>query len=390
MEEKTNKTEINKSETNKIETFEDIGLSEKLLHGIYSCGFEKPSLIQKKSIPIIKSGKDLIAQSQSGTGKTGSFSIGTLSKVNPDENNLQGIILSPTRDLSKQIYGVIKSVGSYLNLNIEEIVGGSGTGKLKNKVNAHIIVGTPGKVLDEMERGNIVTKKLKIFVLDEADEMLSSGFQEQLKSIFNFIPKSTQVCLFSATIPKEVLNLSERILFNPEKLLIDKEKLTLEGIRQYCVYLDRDQDKLFTLIDLFEKISVTQCIMYCNNKKRLMDLVHKLNKQNFSVTYIHGNMHQNERNNIINKFKLGEFRFLISTDVLARGIDIQQVSLVINYDITENPETYLHRIGRSGRFGRKGMAINLVTKYDSNNLKRIEDHFKINIEELPNNFGDYL
>lgn len=371
------------SELQVYNSFDTMGLSSNLLRGIYSYGFENPSQIQKVAIMGVASGRDLIAQAQSGTGKTGSFAIGSLQRVDESLNETQVIMLAPTRELAKQIYKFVSDISCNMSITIRETIGGHRY--TNDKMNAHIIVGTPGRVLDELSKGRISCDKLRCLVLDEADEMLSRGFQEQVKKIFSFIPKESQIVLFSATIPNEVLDITSHFMTNPLKILVKTDELTLEGIRQYYVLVDRDSDKYLVLSDLYSTIAVTQSIIYCNSKKKAQYLSDKMQDNNFVVSCIHGDMDQEVRNKIMTQYRVGNSRVLITTDILSRGIDIQQVSLVINYDVPIDVETYLHRIGRSGRFGRKGVSINLVVSNDFDQLKRIESYYNTHIEELPSN-----
>tara|TARA_B110001450_G_C17662130_1_gene497727 strand:- start:293 stop:1732 length:1440 start_codon:yes stop_codon:yes gene_type:complete len=362
-----------------------------LLRGIYSHGFEKPSPIQSKAIKPMFDGKDLIAQAQSGTGKTGCFSIGTLQLINTSLNETQAMILSPTRELSQQTYRVIQSISSQIkNLTLQLLVGGTSTEKdMNNLINnvPHIIIGCPGRVHDMIKRRKLKTNKIKLLVLDEADEMLSKGFQEQIYNIFQFLPEFTQVALFSATIPIEVENLTSKFMNNPIKVLVKNEMLTLEGIQQYYVALQNDEQKFETLKDIFSSISLSQCIIYCNSTNRVQDVFEKMKNDDFPVCQIHGNMDKEERNNNFIKFYEGTCRVLISSNVTARGIDIQQVSTVINYDIPKCINIYLHRIGRSGRWGRKGISINFVTPYDVKKIQDIERFYNTQINELPADFS---
>ena len=375
-----NNTEINK--------WDDIELKEDILRGIYAYGFEIPSEIQKKAIlPIIQE-KDIIAQAQSGSGKTGTFSIGTLQRIDHTLNSTQALIISPTHELVRQTANVVQSIGQYLNgLKVKTLIGGSPVRDdiydLKRNV-PHVVIGTVGRVLDMMQRGYLNLNDLKIFIMDEADEMLSQGFHEKIRLMFEqyFSPK-VQVVLFSATIPSDINTLSKRLMNNPEMLLMKKEDLTLKCIQQYFVPVSDEQLKFDTLISLFSRINSSKLIIYCNSVNRVHTLYELMKERNFSVEHIHSNMDKTTRNNVFKSFRDGDARILISSDLTARGIDVQQVSLVINYDITRNIHTYLHRIGRGGRWGRKGVAINLVTQYDVHDMKRIETYYQNEILPLP-------
>jgi translation initiation factor 4A len=366
--------------------WEDLEISEELLRGIFSYGFEKPSPIQMKAIKPIMMKRDVLAQAQSGTGKTATFSIGALSRVVIKDNFTQVLIMSPTHELTSQISDVIAGLGNSIEgLRIKTIIGGSSIdadAAEMRKSPPHIIVGTPGRVSDMLRRRYINGKKLKLMVLDEADEMLSSGFKEQVYNIFQYLNSDIQIALFSATIPNEMIPLTEKFMRNPVKISVKVEQLTLEGIKQYYVGLDDDVQKYDTLKDIYNRMSFNQCIIYCNSVRRVQDLYEAMKQDNFPVCCIHSNMDKTERNQAFRDFRKGVSRVLISSNVTARGIDIQQVSVVINFDIPRNVHTYLHRIGRSGRWGRKGTGINFVTRRDMYNLKMIEDFYHCQINEL--------
>lgn len=394
---------MSSSNTPDLKTFEKwdddiICLKNKLLRGIYSFGFDTPSPIQKKAILPIMDGRDIIAQAQSGTGKTGAFCLGSLQVVDETQDVTQVIILSPTRELAIQNYDVCKSLGQYLPLRIQLLIGGTSTDGDKDKLTSevpHIVVGCPGRVQDMLRRGMLNTKSLKLFVLDEADEMLSRGFKEQIYNIFQYFHNDVQVGLFSATMPPEVYAITEKFMRNPVNILVNSEMLTLDGISQYYIPLeDRvkgdDYAKYETIKDLFKTISLSQSIIYCNSVKRVQDLTDAMNNDGFPVICIHSGMDDKQRLEAFKRFKSGEKRVLISSDVTARGIDIQQLSVVINFDIPKSVHTYLHRIGRSGRWGRKGLAINFVTRRDLSKMKAIESWYHTEIEELPDNFAEKM
>ena len=374
-------------------TFDSFKLNENLLRGIYSYGFEVPSYIQSISVPKFLSGRDLIAQAQSGTGKTGAFSIGSLQLLDVSLTGTQVLIISPTRELALQTSEVIRNMGSYMNgLKVMDVIGGTDINKCKGDLNniPNIIIGTPGRILDMIQKKYLYTDKLKTVVLDEADEILSFGFKDTIYNIVRSIPKETQICLYSATMPAEVIELTDSFMTNPDTILVKKEALTLEGITQFYINVKMNDWKYDVLTDLYDTINITQCIIYINSKNRLHEIYTSLNTDNFPVACIHGDMNALERKEVMDNFKSGKTRILLSTDLLSRGIDIQQLSLVINYDIPKSKETYIHRIGRSGRYGRKGVAINLITDRDIDNLKGIETHYETEIKEMPQNIEDYL
>jgi len=373
-------------------SFDDLDIKDNLLRGIYAYGFEKPSNIQYKSIPIINSGKDIIAQSQSGTGKTGAFTIGMLNNLDETIKKTQYIIVTPTHELAKQIYEVITALTSYMEVSIVKVIGKTNINDSRNELmkDPHIIVATPGRLLDMLNRNYVYTDSIKSLIIDEADEMLSSGFMESIYNIVQTMPKTTQMCLFSATMPKEILDLTQYFMKDPVSILVNKEELTLEGIKQFYIDLQAYRWKFDVLHDIYDTINITQCIIYVNTKNTLHNLHDRLKASEYPVSYIHGDMQQKEREENLNNFRGGQTRILLTTDLLARGIDIQQLSLVINFDLPKNKETYIHRIGRSGRYGRKGVAINFVTTDELQDLKDIETHYNTKIEAMPQNLADYL
>jgi len=370
-----------------VQSWDDYNIKTELLRGIYAYGFENPSEIQKKAILPIISGRDTVAQAQSGSGKTGTFSISTLQNIDVSVNATQAIIMAPTHELVKQISNVIINLGTFMDgLVVKTIVGGTSiqqdVAEMREKT-PHIIVGCAGRIYDMIMRKYLKLNDIKILVLDEADEMLSKGFKEQIYNIFQRMNPNFQIALFSATIPDEILNLSKKIMRNPVYITMKKEELNLECIKQYYIALHDDMNKYDTLKDLFSLISVSQCIIYCNSVRRVVDLQNAMIKEGYSVCSIHSSMSKDERDNVFMAFRKGTYRVLISSNITARGIDVQQVSTVVNFDIPKCVHTYLHRIGRSGRWGRKGLAINFVTKHDVFNLKKIESHYNIKIEEMP-------
>lgn len=366
--------------------FKEMGLKDNLLRGIYGYGFEHPSEIQSKAIVPILKGRDIIGQAKSGTGKTATFGIGILNLIDYEMNNIQGLILVHTRELAIQIYNVIKSLGNYLKIKINISIGGI---KSENDLNeSHIIVGTVGRLNDLIVRKRIINlNELKIFVIDEADAVLINKKDnlQQVKEIVMNIPKESQICLFSATMPESVIELSRKFMNKPVKILVEDEKLTLEGIHQYYIDLGNEKYKLDTLKDIYNRLNISQCIIYINTKEKGEFLYNKLTDENFMVSLIHGGMEQNKRYEVMDKFRKGDNRILLSTDLLARGIDVQQVNLIINYDLPYESECYLHRIGRSGRFGRKGVVINFIVNDDKKIFKEIIKLYNINMNELTDN-----
>ena len=393
----------NMSKTSDIpifETFDEMGLPENLLRGIYSHGFERPSAIQQRAIKPIVDGKDILAQAQSGTGKTGTFCIGSMSRIDPALKAPQVLVLTPTRELAQQIENVAKGLSHNMGLSVYCAVGGT---ELHHDLRAldkgaQFIIGTPGRIYDLMNRKAITgggpalpRTNIKVLILDEADQMLEDKFHEQVMCILDMgFPANTQVALFSATMPTEVVEVADRLLRDPVKILIPPEEVTLEGIKQYSVELPREEWKIEALLDIYSQLNINQAMIYCNKRQRVEWLADKLSSQGFPISFIHGEMEVGDRKRRMQQFRNGDVRVLISTDLLARGIDVQQVSLVLNYELPTNMENYIHRIGRSGRFGRKGVAINLIGPDEVRMLKEIEKHYSTQITALPDDVSKLL
>jgi len=375
-----------------IDSFDNMNLKENLLRGVYAYGFEKPSAIQQRAIVPLAKGHDLIAQAQSGTGKTATFTIGILQQIDFSLNECQALILAPTRELAQQIQKVVLALGDYLGVKCHACIGGTrvrdDVTKLQSGV--HVVVGTPGRVYDMLCRRVLRPDSVKIFILDEADEMLSLGFKDQIYDIFQALPPKVQVGLFSATMPTEALEITQRFMNNPIRILVKRNELTLEGIKQFYINVEREEWKLDTLCDLYETLNITQAVIFCNTRRKVDWLTDKMRSREFTVSSTHADIGQKEREIILNEFRTGSSRVLITTDLLARGIDVQQVSLVINYDLPRNLENYLHRIGRSGRFGRKGVAINFISSDDVRALRELEQFYNTQIEEMPSNIADLV
>nr|CAG8471225.1 243_t:CDS:10 [Entrophospora candida] len=354
-----------------VDNFDNMNLKPELLRGIYAYG---------AIIPVIKN-HDVIAQAQSGTGKTATFSISILQKIDMSISQCQALILAPTRELAQQIQKVVIALGDFMNVECNATIGGTNVreGIKKLEAGAHVVVGTPGRVFDMINRRALKTDSIKMFVLDEADEMLSRGFKEQIYDVFQLLPPTTQVVLLSATMPSDVLEVSNKFMRDPVRILVKRDELTLE-----------EEWKLDTLCDLYETVTITQAIIFCNTRRKVDWLTDKLHSREFTVSAMHGDMDQAQRDVIMKEFRSGSSRVLIATDILARGIDVQQVSLVINYDLPTNRENYIHRIGRGGRFGRKGVAINFVTSDDVRMLRDIEQFYNTQIDEMPMNVADLI
>ena len=373
-----------------IKKWDELNLDSNILRGIYSHGFETPSPIQSKGILPILNGKDMIAQSQSGTGKTATFVIGALSRINFEEKLTQVLILAPTRELAIQINEVVTSLGMGIeSLKSSVLVGGTSVEQSIRELRSdvpYIAVGTVGRMGDMIKRRALSIRNVKLLIIDEADEMMSYGFRDDVCEIISRLPEERQIVVFSATMSIDIVDRLGELMKDPVNIIVRKEALTLEGISQYYIALDSDNHKYLTLKDLYSSISMSHCIIYCNSVNRVRDLTNAMKDDGFPVCCIHSDMDKGMRQEAITSFRKGTNRVLISSDITARGIDIQQVSLVINFDVCNSVHTYLHRIGRSGRWGRKGIGINFVTRRDVDKLRRIEQHYSTQINELPNDF----
>lgn len=386
-------SEIVDNFTNLAQKFEEFNLKNNLLRGIYGYGFEYPSPIQAKAIPIISAKKDIIAQAQSGTGKTGAFLIGCLQVINESISGCQAIILVHTKELAQQIYDVCCNLAQFLKIKPVLCIGGQDINESLNSLcedMATMIIGTPGRTIDLITRKNLPTRTVQIIIMDEADEILSNNFQHQVQIIIGAVSNTAQICIFSATMPKKMFEVTKLFMNNPEKILVKREKLTLDGIKQFYINVGNDNFKFDTLCDIFDLLSVSQTMVYVNTINRAEYLKQLLIGKKFTVSIIHSKMLPMDRLKIMKDFRSGVTRILVSTDLLSRGIDVQLVSIVINYDLPRDKECYIHRIGRSGRFGRKGVAINFIVDSELENLSMLKDFYKTNIDEMPENVQQFI
>ncbi|WVZ72255.1 hypothetical protein U9M48_020744 [Paspalum notatum var. saurae] len=365
-----------------VSSFDQMGIKDDLLRGIYGYGFEKPSAIQQRAVLPIINGRDVIAQAQSGTGKTSMISLTVCQIVDTAVREVQALILSPTRELASQTERVMLAIGDFLNIQVHACIGGKSIGedirRLENGV--HVVSGTPGRVCDMIKRRTLRTRAIKLLILDEADEMLSRGFKDQIYDVYRYLPPDLQVVLISATLPHEILEMTSKFMTDPVRILVKRDELTLEGIKQFFVAVEKEEWKFDTLCDLYDTLTITQAVIFCNTKRKVDWLTERMRSNNFTVSAMHGDMPQQERDAIMSDFRGGATRVLITTDV----------SLVINYDLPNNRELYIHRIGRSGRFGRKGVAINFVRKDDIRILRDIEQYYSTQIDEMPMNVADLI
>ena len=351
--------------------------------GIFEAGFEKPSPIQEETIPVALTGRDILARAKNGTGKTASFIIPTLEKVNPKNSNIQALILIPTRELALQTAAVCKTLAKHLGINIMTTTGGTG---LKDDIirlsdPVHVLVGTPGRILDLASKGIADLSKAQTFVMDEADKLLAPEFSSNIDQLLAFHPKDRQIMLFSATFPVIVKEFKDKYMKDPHEINL-MDELTLRGITQYYAFVEEKQ-KVHCLNTLFSRLGINQSIIFCNSTLRVELLAKKITELGYSCFYSHARMAQHNRNRVFHDFRAGHCRNLVCSDLLTRGIDIQAVNVVINFDFPKNAETYLHRIGRSGRFGHLGLAINLINWDDRFNLYRIEQELGTEIQPIP-------
>lgn len=364
-------------------SFEDYFLKRELLMGIYEKGFENPSPIQEESIPIALTGRDILARAKNGTGKTAAFCIPVLEKVDTSKNEVQALLLVPTRELALQTSQVAKELGKHMGVEVMVSTGGT---SLRDDIvrlgaTVHVVVATPGRILDLAQKGVAKLDKCGVCVMDEADKLLSPEFQPVVEQLISFLPQNRQICLYSATFPVTVKQFKDKFLRKPYIINL-MEELTLKGVTQYYAFVEERQ-KVHCLNTLFAKLSINQSIIFCNSVNRVELLAKKITELGYSCFYIHAKMLQSHRNRVFHDFRNGNCRNLVSSDLFTRGIDIQAVNVVINFDFPKNSETYLHRVGRSGRFGHLGIAINLITYEDRFNLYKIEQELGTEIKPIP-------
>jgi len=375
----------------KNHSFEDYYLKRELLMGIFEKGYEAPSPIQEETIPVALLGRDILARAKNGTGKTASFLIPTLEKINIEKKTeIQALILVPTRELALQTSQVCKELGKHLNIQVMVSTGGTSLKddiiRLYNPV--QVMVATPGRVLDLANKGVCNLSKVFTIVLDEADKLLSPEFQPLVEQIITFLPEQRQILLFSATFPVTVKDFKDRFLKNPHEINL-MDELTLKGVTQYYAFVEEKQ-KVHCLNTLFSKLQINQSIIFCNSVNRVELLAKKITDLGYSCFFIHAKMNQAHRNRVFHDFRNGACRNLVCSDLFTRGIDIQSVNVVINFDFPKNSETYLHRIGRSGRYGHLGLAINLITYDDRFLLYKIEQELGTEIKPIPSQIDSAL
>jgi len=363
--------------------FEDYCLKKELLMAIFEKGWEKPSPIQEASIPIALAGRDVLARAKNGTGKTGAYAIPMLERINSDVDELQAIVIVPTRELALQTSQICIELCKHINAKVMVTTGGT---NLKDDIMrldepVHIIIATPGRILDLMNKHLVRAPKCNILVLDEADKLMSQDFKGMLDSFINHLPIERQILLYSATFPLSVEQFMRKHLKNPYEINL-MEELTLKGVTQYYAFV-QERQKVHCLNTLFSKLQINQSIIFCNSTQRVELLAKKITELGYSCYYIHAKMNQQHRNRVFHDFRQGLCRNLVCSDLFTRGIDIQAVNVVINFDFPKHSETYLHRIGRSGRFGHLGIAINLITYEDRFSLHKIEQELGTEIKPIP-------
>ena len=361
------------STTESKNSFEELKISPEVMQAIKETRHKEMFPIQAAAIPKILEGKDIISQAQTGTGKTAAFAIPIVERIHTNQDGIQSIILTPTRELAVQVNDEMRKYGKYRGIKTLAVYGGV---SIENQINRiregiHVVVGTPGRVIDHIKRGTLKLNKVRFAVLDEADRMLDMGFIEDINYILETTPKNRQTLLFSATMPGAIIKLADRYMKDHETISVSKDEITVKDIEQ--VYCEVDYyNKIEVLKKIIEKENIFSAIIFCNTKAGVDKLAHILRQMKQKVEAIHGNLSQAKRNRVLENFKKGKIIFLIATDVAARGLDIQGVSHVINYNVPQEPESYIHRIGRTGRAGKHGKAIMFVTDRDRESLGRIE------------------
>ncbi|XP_074597809.1 ATP-dependent RNA helicase me31b [Brevipalpus obovatus] len=363
--------------------FEEFCLKRELLMGIFEKGWEKPSPIQEAAIPMALLGRDILARAKNGTGKTGAYIIPLLQRIDVTLDHIQALIIVPTRELALQTSQICIELSKFLHARVMVTTGGT---NLKEDImriyeKVHVIIATPGRILDLIDKKVAKVDKCRMLVLDEADKLLSQDFNAMLDSVISYLPKDRQILMFSATFPLTVENFMKKHLHEPYEINL-MEELTLKGVTQYYAFV-QERQKVHCLNTLFSKLQINQSIIFCNSTQRVELLAKKIAELGYSCYYIHAKMSQPHRNRVFHDFRNGLCRNLVCSDLFTRGIDIQAVNVVINFDFPKMAETYLHRIGRSGRFGHLGIAINLITYDDRFNLHRIEQELGTEIKPIP-------
>jgi superfamily II DNA/RNA helicase len=375
----------------KQKTFENLNLNENIVKGVYLYGFKNPSPIQIKGIESINTGKDSLLQSQSGTGKTATYLLGVLNRIE-ENDKVQGIIICPTRLLCEQVYDVAIELAKETKISIEKCIGGTNLNRDKLR-KSNLIISTLGRLHHMITDKYILLHNIKMLCLDEADDLLADGINEKFNYVIEKLPIGTQMILISATMNSQVFNFSKKFMHEPNKVLLKNFEVVVDLISQFYIDIESEDQKFDALLDLYQLMSTSQAIIFCNTTKKVDWLKENLEKNNFTITAIHSGYSQEQNNTIMNEFREGKTRLLLTTDILARGIDIPEVNLVVNYDLPISKETYIHRIGRCGRFGKKGVSISMVKSQDQTDIKTLKimkQSYKMDIKEMPNDIEKYI
>ena len=369
-----------------MQTFESLGLNQDLLKAVEELGFSEPTEIQSSAIPALLEGRDVLGQAQTGTGKTAAFGLPMISSIDPNNNSIQGLVLAPTRELAIQVCDALQEFGNQSKIKVAPVYGGQSYTiqfrRLERK--PHIVVGTPGRVIDLIKRNVLHLNQVKFLVLDEADEMLNMGFIEDVETIIGETPRERQTSLFSATLTSNIRKLASSHLNNPQEIIIHRKKMTVDKIEQKC-YLLNEKDKIMALIRLIEFESIDSALIFSRTKIKTAELAETLIENHIPAESLHGDMKQIMRERVLDRFREKKVRFLVATDIAARGLDIDDVSHVINFDIPDQAEEYIHRIGRTGRAGNSGTAITFVTPKEQRRIRTIERYTskQITFAKLP-------
>lgn len=374
------------SQENVSKLFGDLQLDQRIVDGLIDMGFEEPTPIQQLAVPLVLAGQDIIGQAQTGTGKTAAFGIPLIQRLNFGKRGVQALVVAPTRELAIQVGEEITKIGRNNRIRVLPIYGGQSIDRQIRSLRqgVQVVVGTPGRLLDHLRRQTLKLDQVSMVVLDEADEMLDMGFIEDIEDILRHTPPERQTLLFSATMPGEITRLAKQYMSEPKLVTVSKTNLTVPQIEQ-VYYEAPEKHKLEALCRLLDITDITQGIVFCRTKRGVDELVSGLQARGYTAVSLHGDLSQQQRNTVMRQFRSGEVELLVATDVAARGLDIEGVSHVINYDIPQDPEFYVHRIGRTGRAGRSGVAITIITPREYRQLRLIENIIKTNIkrERLP-------
>ncbi|KAL4723489.1 translation initiation factor eIF4A [Fusarium chlamydosporum] len=366
-------TQIESNGDEITESFDAMALGSNLLRGVYAYGFENPSAIQRRAIKPMVEGQHVIAQAQSKTGKTVAFCISILQRIDPSVKVCQALVLAPSRDLAQEIHKVIDAIGDFMDIHTHVCKG------LREDIEVlkdgpQIIIGTPGRVQNMIQSGVLRIDNTKMFVLDDADEMLARGFDEHIEDIFSLLPQSAQVVLVTTTMPEDVLAIGAKFMRDFARIIVKAEPI-IEGVKQFYIAAENEDSKLDILSQIYETMGSFQTIIFCSTRKKLEWLTDKLTARGLTVSSMHGDMDATHRCKIMEAFRSGSSRILIATDLLARGIDVQQVLLIVNIDLPSQPDKYMYRVGWGGRPSRKGVAINLATANDMSMMREIEQYY---------------